>query len=162
MRRIHRLRVTEGSQAFAVLAAELTRRGERLGWLDWRPHSPAWAAASAGPLRDAVVLGVLRAVRVGEDGAVAMKPRTGPAVLADVIREYFRGCLAVLVHVEEGVPGDPETSTLPTLQTATSPPGYEVAFGTGRMNLSAVELCDRLRRPRPFAIDAATSGRDGS
>ncbi|MEO1369915.1 MAG: hypothetical protein AAFX50_22255, partial [Acidobacteriota bacterium] len=98
MQRIHLLQIggDVDADAFAPLVAELARRGERAGWLDWRPGADAEPVA--GPLARAAELGVLRAVSVGRSAAVSVKPASGPAVLRDVVREYFRGCRVVLVR----------------------------------------------------------------
>ncbi|MEM8996306.1 MAG: hypothetical protein AAGF23_16080, partial [Acidobacteriota bacterium] len=107
MQRIHLLRVEADADAFAPLVTELASRGERAGWLDWRPgdNTPVADAPTAGPLADAAGLGVLRAVSISRAAAVSVKPASGPAVLRDVVREYFRGCRVVLVHAgSETVP----------------------------------------------------------
>lgn len=91
MKRPHLLRVEIGAEDVGTLVGAARHAGLRVGWLDLRgadvPRSLEIAAAS----------GVLRAVGVGEGITVAVKPRKGKAVLDDLLREHFVGCVLVLV-----------------------------------------------------------------
>ncbi|MEO1085609.1 MAG: hypothetical protein AAFY88_15320 [Acidobacteriota bacterium] len=150
MQRIHLLQVEADADVFAPLIAELARRGERAGWLDWRPGDDAQGVVT-GPLADAADLGVLRAVSVDRSAAVSIKPASGPAVLRDVVREYFRGCRAVLVRSASPVQALDGGGPIPVL--CRDGERFRVERGGGRFELDAVELSDRLRRVRPFRTD---------
>src|SRR5436309_2065242 len=103
LRRAHLLRIDEGPERFAALVAALAAAGMRAGWLDLageRGESPP----APGDLEAAAAAGVLRAVAVGRGPrggrSIAVKPLKGEPVLADLLREHFRGCALVLVRGE--------------------------------------------------------------
>jgi hypothetical protein len=146
--RVHLLRVEEGPERFAALVAALAGAGMRAGWLELAADLPGDSAA--GPdralpvpagLAAAAAAGVLRAVAVGGGRSVAVKPLKGAPVLADLLREHFRGCAVVLVRGAAAAPhlvfeGD----------------GWKVAPpGEADRALTTAELVAALRRPRPWA-----------
>ncbi|MEM6792791.1 MAG: hypothetical protein AAF725_02340 [Acidobacteriota bacterium] len=165
MKRIHALIVAHPPESFASLAEALGSRGERLGWLDWRPQAPRPRLATEGDgpgaeLEAAARPPFLRAVAVGCNGLVALKPVGGPPVLRDVLREHFRGCLAVLVRT-----GARASSLEAELESAgfesarLEPSGdnlrYRVASTRAAGLWDPALLADRLRKPRPFGSGEA-------
>jgi hypothetical protein len=66
-----------------------------------------------------------------------VKPLAGPAVLADLLREHFRGCALVLVH---GMVEAPLLTASGDLWRV-DPPGCL---------LTADQLAAALRKPRPW------------
>lgn len=148
LRRAHLLRVDEGPERFAALVAALSAAGMRAGWLDLAGDRGEAPPAPAD-LETAAVAGVLRAVAVGHGPqggrSIAVKPIKGEPVLADLLREHFRGCALVLVR---GLPvgGEPAAAHLARDGGAwrVSPPG-EAARAC-----STAELVAALRRPRPW------------
>lgn len=141
MRRPHLLRVEKAPEAFAPVIRALSALGLRAGWLDLGasdpvPLPPALAAAAG--------TGVLRAVAVGSGGSVAVKPRGGPPVLDDLLREHFLGCRLVLVRAEAGAVEAPRLTPLGEGR-------YRVeAGGRAAEELTAPKLAERLRKPRPW------------
>ena len=140
MTRPHLLRVDLPPETFAPLVSAAREAGLRIGWLDLTPATPPAA------LEDAASLGVLRAVAVGEERAVSVKPLSGPPVLADLLREHFLGCKVVLVR---GVVEAP-------LLTPAGPPdradGWLLRFADGsQSHRDTPALVGRLRSPRPLA-----------
>lgn len=95
----HLLRVEEGPDRFAPLAEAVQALGLRLGWLELAPPP-----AVTGNLETAAAFGALRAVGVGGGRSVVVKPLKGEPVLADLLREHFRGCALVLVQGEAPAP----------------------------------------------------------
>lgn len=91
MRRVHQLGVAAGPEEFAHLVRAAGAAGMRVGWLTFAPPTPPESLARAA------ATGVLRAVSVGDRMTVAVKSRTGPANLKDLIREHFQGCDFVLI-----------------------------------------------------------------
>lgn len=90
--------VVEGDgSAFAALFAAAEERGLRFGWLEL--DSPVEAPAALAPFA-----GAFRAVAVGSVQSVAVKPRKGPAVLRDLLREHFLGADVVLVRGLDAFP----------------------------------------------------------
>ena len=91
---------------------------------------------------------MLRAVAVGEGMSAAVKPLAGPAVLADLLREHFRGCAAVLVR------GGLAPADAPLLAPAGAPGDdadrWRVTLAAGARTATTAELVTRLRRPRPW------------
>ena len=136
MKRIHLLRVDPGSDVkdFRSLIDAVRADGGRVGWLRWRPEE---RADDQGPN----TTGLLRHVEIDAAGSVARKSRTGPAVLRDVLREYFRGCRVVLVAGE----GVGELAELARLTV--SGDGFQVESGESVREMSAEDLASRLRRP---------------
>ncbi len=135
MKRIHLLRVESGATALAALFAAARERGARLGWLELRRPG----AADPG-LEEAAAQGALRAVAAGSGRVVAVKPLRAEPVLGDLLREHFRGCLAVLVA------GEIEAPVLKPREG-----GWEVVTGAGTRRFTSETLLAALRRPRPFA-----------
>lgn len=133
MRQPHLLRVTAAPELYAPLIASARSLALRVGWLELGA-SPDPLPAS---LARAAELGVLRAVAAGEARVAVVKPLSGPAVLADLLREHFRGCALVLVKGEVEAP----LLTADGEQWRVEPPG--------RL-LSTEQLAAALRRPRPW------------
>lgn len=100
MKRPVLLAVTGVAAGYATLVGALAAEGGRTGWLELEPPDAAPPAA----LEDAAAAGVLRAVSVGGDRVMTVKPIRGAAVLDDLLREHFRGCQLVLVRGGEGLP----------------------------------------------------------
>jgi hypothetical protein len=115
----------------------------RAGWLDLAGE-PGESPPAPGDLEAAAAVGVLRAVAVGRGPrggrSIAVKPLKGEPVLADLLREHFRGCALVLVR---GEPAAPHLA-LDGDAWRVSPPG-EAARA-----YSTAELVAALRRPRPW------------
>ncbi len=97
----HLLRVARPVVEFESLIAAVRHQGHRVGWLEL---GQAAAAPCPESLSAAADRGVLRAVAVGGDRVVAVKPLRGEPVLRDVLREHFRGCRLVLVTGEIDAP----------------------------------------------------------
>lgn len=146
MRMPHLLAVEVGPDRFAALVAALREAGLRAGWLDLTggagapPVGPADLEAAAGA-------GVLRAVAAsgGPEGGrtVAVKPLKGAPVLADLLREHFRGCALVLVR---GAAGEDVPQLAPEgISWMVRPPGEAVRV------LATADLVAALRRPRPWS-----------
>jgi hypothetical protein len=121
------LRVEDSPQTFAPLFSAAAAGGLRLGWLELNvppgqpvPEDPASAAD----------LGALRAVAVEEGRTVVIKPRRGPAVLEDLLREHFRGAAVVLVR------GEVEAPRL----TATEDGAWQVEMGKGKYRKDTASL----------------------
>lgn len=89
----HLARVEAPPEAFASLIAAARGEGLRIGWLDL-----GLAVEPPAPLAAAADLGVLRAVALGAQRTVTVKPMTGAPVLKDLLREHFLGCALVLVR----------------------------------------------------------------
>jgi hypothetical protein len=136
MKRPHLLRVEAPPETFAPLFAAATTAGLRLGWLDLADPLPPLPAALAEAARQ----GALRAVAVGREGTVVVKPRRGAPVLDDLLREHFLGTAAVLVR---GAATAPRLSPLGDAQ-------WRVATPEGNLELTTEGLVTRLRRPRPW------------
>jgi hypothetical protein len=93
------LRVESAAADFRGLFEAAGAAGVRIGWLELSAPGPlpAGLAAAAGA-------GALRAVGVGSGTSAAVKALHGEAVLADLLREHFRGCAAVLVAGQVDAP----------------------------------------------------------
>ncbi len=137
----------EGPERFAALVAALAGAGMRAGWLELaadpgdRGSAPGHAPAAPAGLMAAAAAGVLRAVAVGGGRSVAVKPLSGAPVLADLLREHFRGCALVLVRGEVAAP-----------HLALDGDGWTVAPpAAAALVLTTAELVAALRRPRPWA-----------
>ena len=149
MKRIHLLRVEDDVAAFSPMVEVARSRGLRIGFLDW---SFEQAPAVPAPAR-----GLMRHVKLEKGLATASKPMAGPPVLRDVLREYFSGCVLVLVRLADGSPEPGETATVPSLSlgpsTGDAVPTLHIRR-TGEVPLDLVlgidELVARLPRPRPF------------
>jgi hypothetical protein len=134
MKRPHLLRVEVGAENFGTLVAAARDAGLRVGWLDLRgadiPRSLAKAAAG----------GVLRAVGVGTGATVSVKPRKGSAVLDDLLREHFVGCVLVLVAGSVAAP-----------LLARDGDSWKVTSGAGSsVRLDTEGLVRALRKPLPI------------
>jgi hypothetical protein len=130
----HLLRVDEGPDRFAPLIEAVRALGLRVGWLELAPPPPV-----PGGLETAAALGTLRAVAAGGGRSVVVKPLRGEPVLADLLREHFRGCALVLLRGEAAAPllrGEGERWTVAVASEAAR------AFATG-------DLAEALRSPRP-------------
>jgi len=129
----HVVAVSGDVEGFGELISHLGDLGLRCGWLEWR--EPGLVDQSLGM---AVDMGAFRAVAVGEERTVAVKRMKGPAVLRDVVREYFKGCAVVLVV--GGPPG------LPMLRAKGD--GWELRGVDGEVRSLGLEaLGGRLRGP---------------
>jgi len=138
----HLLRVTRPVVEFEDVIAAVRHHGGRVGWLEL---GEAAAAPLPASLEGAAGIGVLRAVAVGGGRAVAVKPMRGPAVLRDVLREHFRGCVLVLVHGEVDAP-----------RLESRDGDWVVSWETGDQRLTSDELAAALRKPRPWPIAEET------
>lgn len=130
----HLLRVETGPESFAPLVEAVRALGSRVGWLELAPPPPV-----PGDLETAAGLGTLRAVAAGGGRSVVVKPLKGDPVLADLLREHFRGCVLVLVRGEAAAPflqaeGNRWTVTVP---------------GEAARAFAATDLAEALRSPRP-------------
>lgn len=139
----HLLRVDETLLECAPLVAALRQERLRAGWLDWSPDAvPVEAELFPG----AGEKGLLRAVKVEAGRKVTEKKLWGPPVLADVLREHFRGCTLVLVRQ----PGETPPIDAPLLQKTEE--GWRIVLPGGVIQGMTTEaLAAALRRPRPFA-----------
>ena len=145
MKRPHLLRVETGAADFAALVDGARVAGIRVGWLDLSEVEPPPG------LESAAALGVLRAVAVGGARTVAVKPRTGPPVLGDLLREHFLGCGLVLVL------GDVDAPLLALSKPESPQPVWTLRFSDETATRwTTRDLVARLRSPRPLA------GRSGS
>lgn len=141
----HLLRVGGGPAAYTPLLAAAAAAGLRVGWLELRPPEPAGASLEA-----AAAAGSLRAVGAGGGRVVAVKTLRGAPVLADLVREHFRGCALVLLA------GEAAEAEAPLL--AADGDGWRVTLGSGARRLATAELVAELRRPHAFAVPAAPGG----
>ena len=139
----HLLRVARPVVEFEGLIAAARHQGERVGWLELPPASPA-SAPAPGPLPASLAAaagcGVLRAVAVAGGRSVAVKPMRGEPVLRDVLREHFRGCRLVLVTGEVDAPWLEPSGEAWTLRSGDRP---AARWTTER-------LIAALRKPRPW------------
>ncbi len=133
----HLLRVDDGPETFALLVEAARALGLRVGWLELAPPPSV-----AGDLEAAAGLGVLRAVAAGGGRAVAVKPLKGEPVLADLLREHFRGCALVLVRGEAAAPLLRSHDQEAERWTVAVPGETARVFATGA-------LAEALRSPRP-------------
>jgi hypothetical protein len=169
----HLLRVEEGAEGFAALIAAARQEGLRIGWLDL--STPVAAPAELAP---AAAAGALRAVAAPAGCNIVVKPRRGAPVLLDLLREYFLGCVLVLVrdgaasipaHLGSGAPGSEEAAGIggaagsgaaesgeagsggaaPRLRPAADGWIVEPVDAAAR-HFATGELVSALRRPRPW------------
>lgn len=138
MKRIHLLRVEGPAASCASLVDAVRADGGRVGWLALNEPQ-----AVPPDLEQAAALGVLRAVAVGADRTLSVKPRVGKVVLRDVLREHFRGCRAVLVA--EGVPGEVDAPVL--IKDGES---WTVRCHGQELSHTTESLTRALRKPLPF------------
>lgn len=136
MRRIHLLRVEGPPEPFAGLIAAARRRGVRVGWLESVEPAPLPASLTAAAAAGAP------AVAAGGGLVTAVKPLAGAAVLKDLLRTHFLGCIAVLVA------GDLGPAEAPRLLAEDG--GWRIETPGGEWRLETEALLDRLRRPAPW------------
>jgi len=160
VKRIHLLRVETEPESFAPLVAAAREAGLRLGWLEATAPAPLPTALAA-----AARAGVLRAVAVGEGVSAAVKPLAGPPVLADLLREHFRGCVAVLVRGGLAPADAPLLAPVVTRAADGALPvadvggdRWRVTLAGGARTYSTAETVGRLRRPRPWGDGGQTAG----
>jgi hypothetical protein len=117
---------------FAPLFDAGAERGVRIGWLELDSAAVPPPTLSGPPFASA-----FRAVAVGREATVVVKPRKGAPVLRDLIREHFLGADVVLV---KGL------DLFPKLRAAGD--GWALAESAAReRRLSLDELFARLRKP---------------
>lgn len=134
MKRIHLLRVEGTPSDYAPLIAAIRRDGGCVGWLELDSPEPL-----PPRLSEAADAGALRAVATSATRTLAVKSLRGRPVLADLLREHFRGCRAVLVR------GELEAPTL-----RRDGDGWIVYAGETERPLDSGALAAALRRPRPW------------
>ena len=128
----HLLRADGPAVDYLPLFEGAAKAGVRLGWLELETP-PLLDPALEAQVR----AGAFRAVRVGGGHCVTAKAIKGEPVLRDLVREHFKGCLAVLVRSGGGLPLLKATGT-----------GWELEDLTGRRReLSSDALLAYLRRP---------------
>ena len=137
---IHLLRVDEPAGHFAAVFAAARALDLRVGWLELSGEAapapmPPTLAAAAG-------LGALRAVAIGGERSVAIKPMRGLPVLRDVVREHFRGCSLVLVRADVD---------LPLLEAHSE--GWRVRLDEDSRSYNADTLAAALRSPHSFDFE---------
>ena len=124
--------VTGEAADFEPLIAAANERGVRVGWLAWE-SGPAKASA----LRNPPLVCAFRSVEVSDDWTISAKPRRGPAILRDLLREHFLGADVVLVKGLELFP-----------RLARHGKDWELEEAVGRKRtLSTEALLDRARKP---------------
>ncbi|HEY7214904.1 MAG TPA: hypothetical protein VIC28_09760 [Thermoanaerobaculia bacterium] len=142
MRPPHLLRVEEDPSRFAPLIEAARALGLRIGWLDLSTDTNPVPES----LETAASLGALRAVAVGQDRTVAVKPLRGRPVLRDLLREHFQGCALVLVRGEVAAP----SLTIRENTWIVSPSGAASRSYTGE------QLAAALRQPHPWEATTPT------
>jgi hypothetical protein len=147
MRRIHLLRVVEDPAAFARLFATADGAGMRIGWLELAAEpaaapTPDGAVDLPAALRQAVLAGGARAVRVGGDHTATLRARKGPIPLRELLRQQFLGCALVLVR---------GTVEAPLLEGEADGAWQVSIRDAGARRFTAEALVAALRQPRPFA-----------
>lgn len=153
MKRIHLLRYGGDPGALAPLAEAAAAEGLRVGWLE--VSGDAAAEVPAG-LDAAFSAGAFRSVAVGEGRSVAVKRRSGPPVLSDLLREHFLGCALVVVRAP--APGAPDEGGARLAGELAEAAALEAVDGVYRVSapgeaartFDPAELAARLRRPRPW------------
>jgi hypothetical protein len=143
MKNPHLLVVDEGPERFAALFAAAAPLDLRIGWLDLLDTAGSPPSPIPADLEAAAGQGALRAVAVGGGRSVAIKPLRGAPVLADLLREHFRGCVLVLVRGALAT-GDIPRLTLEGKSFKVAPPGEAARL------YAAADLAAALRRPRPW------------
>lgn len=142
MQRIHLLLAPSSekpTEAFAPLIHAVEADGGRVGLLLWHPL----AASVDPPLATTAASGLLRSVQVNAAGSVVHKPRKGPAVLRDVVREHFRGCRVVLVV------GEPVAELAEVPRITPKGDAFQLESGSSKRQFDPAALAAWLRRPAP-------------
>ena len=85
--------VSGDASEFETLFAAARERGAKVGWLELDADA-AGRPTPAGP----PFTGAFRTVEVSGRWTVSTKPRKGPAILRDLLRENFLGADVVLVR----------------------------------------------------------------
>ncbi|REJ79816.1 MAG: hypothetical protein DWQ36_03500 [Acidobacteria bacterium] len=166
MRPVHLLLADEGigDVELEALLGALAAAGLRVGLLalDRQSELPV-----PPRLQLAARSGALRGVQLHQSGSLVLKPRRGPAPLADLVREHFLGCAAVLVVGTGGAPAEligelqPRGRVLRAVSLRRVAedrwglrPPRRPADDRGGVEVSGTELAARLRRPYLLADDA--------
>ncbi|HEV8631768.1 MAG TPA: hypothetical protein VGV61_15740 [Thermoanaerobaculia bacterium] len=137
MRRIHLLRVAEEAHVFGPLLVAAAAAGLRIGWLELQSPPPLPEA-----LRAALLAGGDRAVAVAAEWTLSARPRKGPALMRELLRQQFLGCALVLVRGEVEAP----------LLAPADDGGWRLAFpAAAERRLTIDQLLAELRQPQPFA-----------
>ncbi len=131
MKRIHLLRYEGEPGTLRPLVEAIATDGGRVGWLDM-----GWVDPVPPSLSEVAELDVLRAVAVGPERSLAIKPLRGRPALGDLLREHFLGCRLVIVV------GDVEAPRLRAEGDAWTVDGR---------SWSPTRLAAELRRPKPFS-----------
>jgi hypothetical protein len=140
--RTHLLRLELAAADCAALFAAARALDLRIGWLELTPlAAPAPVPPSLAGAADA---GALRAVAIGGERSVAVKPMRGAPVLKDVLREHFAGCALVLIQ------GDVD---LPKLEREGE--RWRVRLDEESRAYTTEQLARALRRPRAFDFETA-------
>jgi hypothetical protein len=144
VKRIHLLRFDGEPEELAPLLAAAGREGLRIGWLELAPD--AVPAPVPDGLDAATSAGAFRAASAGAGRTVAVKRRSGPPVVRDLLREHFAGCALVVVRAAAGAAGLDDVARLEAAEA-----GYRLQPPeAAALDLTADALAARLRRPRPF------------
>lgn len=94
MKGVHRFRVVDSIEVLAPLIAAAGDAGLRVGWLELgEPEVPRGLA-------EATQAGLAQTVIAGDRLTMTACTRKGPAVISDLLRQYFLGCDVVLVAGE--------------------------------------------------------------
>ena len=124
--------VSGDASDFEPLFSAARERGARIGWLELDG-----AAVRQPTPEDLPFTGAFRTVEVSERWTVSTKPRKGPAVLRDLLREHFLGADVVLVR---GIDLFPKLSR--------NDDAWNLEEAAGRSHrLSTEGLLDRARKP---------------
>jgi len=124
--------VSGDASDYEPLFAAARERGARIGWLELD------GAAARRPMPEGLPFtGAFRTVEVSESWTVSTKPRKGPAVLRDLLREHFLGADVVLVRGIDLYP-----------KLARRDDAWDLEEAAGRkLRLSTEALLDRARKP---------------
>lgn len=144
--KVHLLRVQAPAAGFAAVFAAARALELRVGWLELA--TPTELPAS---LEEAAACGAQRAVAVGGERSVALKPMRGAPVLKDLLREHFRGCALVLVRGELDVPLLEESGE-----------GWRVSRDDEARLFTTERLTRALRRPHAFDFEVPESTAAGT
>jgi hypothetical protein len=144
--------VEEEAERYGPLLAAAELAGLRVGWLQLE-NEPAAASPAAVPPAAvppaAARAGARRVVLAAAQATVSYKPRRGPAVLRDLLREHFLGFRLVLF--QGPIPVD--LASAPRLRT--SGEGWIVEDPASQSYAYTTEgLIAALRRPNPWGIRA--------
>ena len=149
MKRIHLFRVDGEAQVFSELIAASKIAGLKVGWLHWAPSSDPDAPSTQQEL--------FRRVDVVAGRTLSEKPRSGAPIFRDVLREYFQGCVAVLVQVDGDLPSTEPLDfpwhglTVEDGELRVEVPNTAEQDGESKvLKLNIDEMVKRLPRPRPF------------